>query len=253
MRIALFLDVDKTLTTHFIQQECAEMLGCKPEYDALEARFQKEPDYTTTFGDEIVKIFASKGFTEKRAREFAKQVHLQPWTAQLLELPGVDKYLVSSGPSFFVNYLAKKFNIPKEHVCCSTYTFHEETGIIESCQAVGRHDKQMLVDKHRDNYDLTIGVGDSPEHDGLFLSMCTIQLMTVPAREYIHISDLNSVILLVQRLSQALVDLDLEQGPLLPKLRALTFAAWAAVIGTVIGFLAVGLAIGVELGKRGAH
>ena len=254
MKIALFLDVDKTLTRKYIQQEYAQMLACDKEYEVVENKFQKDvekADYSTTFGEEIVKLFSSKGFTHDMARSLATKIELQPWTPQLLQLKGVDIYLTSSGPSYFVHYLANKYGIPDDHICCSVYEFNAESAKIEACtRPADKVDKANLVKKHKDKYDLTIGVGDSPEHDGLFLDHCTIQLMTKPTRHYIYIPDLNSVIRLVEGLSQAFVVVDVEQGPLLPKLRSLTFAGWTAVIGTLIAFLGLGLAIGVELGKR---
>jgi len=259
MKIALFLDVDKTLTREFIQQEYAVKLACEKEYKKIEDAFQQNAaqlDYSSTFGEKIVELFKQNKFRRDQARSFATEVRVYDWTPQLLRLPGVDVYLVSSGPNYYVEYLAEKYNIPHDRICCSIYEFDDQTAVIQKCTfPVDKFEKAKFVAKRKDKYDLTIGVGDSPEHDGLFLNHCTIQLMTRPSpdkpiRDYIYIPDLNSVIRLVEGLSQSLVSVDVEQGPLWPKLRTLTFAGWGIVVGTLLAFLTIGLAIGEELGKR---
>src|ERR1039457_1141208 len=136
MRVAVFLDVDNTLTTDFIQKQYAQVLGCEAEYCELETKFQKQAIKSKTFGDEIIKLFASKGFNEEKANAHFKDVHLQSWTDELLKMPNIDKYLVSSGPSYYIDALADRYNIPEENRCRSIYRFNHQSGLIESCTAV---------------------------------------------------------------------------------------------------------------------
>jgi phosphoserine phosphatase len=249
MRIAVFLDVDKTLTVDFIQQEYARVLGCETEYLALEAEFQSKRD-STKFGKELIKLFASRGFTEGKAIDNFARIALQEWTDEMLKLPGVDKYLVSSGPSYYIDTLAKKYEIPDESRCRSIYSFNAETHLIESCVAVGSENKADFVTKaissQKTPYAITIGVGDSPLMDGPFVAHCTIRLMTVPTDQAIYIPDFNSVILLIRRLSELAKDgvFDPFQLTLPGLMRKMTVERWAFVISSLVALFSTGFAIG---------
>jgi phosphoserine phosphatase len=219
MRIAVFLDVDNTLTADFIQKQYARALGCESEYCALEAKFQDQKLSSSEFGQQLVDLFAGRQFTREAANKYFKDVKLQPWTDDLRRLQGVDKYLVSSGPSYYIDPLAERYQIPPENRCRSAYEFSEETGLIMSCAAVSTQNKSEFVRKRRERYDITIGVGDSDEFDGPFLSQVTIPLMTAISSNYISIPDFQSVILLIDRLSR-IADADHRYAAALERLYA---------------------------------
>ncbi len=200
MKVAVFLDVDKTLTRRFIQQEYAIAMGCEPAYKQLEARLGKDLSFDE-FGEEIISLFASKKLNEEQARAYFDSVALQPWTHELLEMD-VDTYLVSSGPSYYIDRLAEKYRIPKDHVCRSEYKFSRKDGIIESCNAVSPQQKADFVSQYAKRYAITVGVGDSPMFDGPFVSQCTIPLLTVQDNNYVYVANFNSVVLMVRRLSE---------------------------------------------------
>jgi phosphoserine phosphatase len=249
MRIAVFLDVDKTLTKDFIQQEYARVLGCESEYLALETEFQRTRD-STKFGKELIKLFASRGFTEGRAIDNFGRIVLQEWTDEMLKLPGVDKYLVSSGPSYYIDALAEKYEIPRESKSCSVYKFDSKTHLIESCAAVSAENKadfvKRIISSQKKPYAITIGVGDSPLMDGPFIAHCTIRLMTVPTDQAIYIPDFNSVILLIRRLSELAKDGVFDPFQLtMPELaREMTTERWIYVIGSLITFFGAGFGVG---------
>jgi hypothetical protein len=90
MRIAVFLDVDKTLTKDLIQQEYAKVFGCEPEYLALEAEFQSKRD-STKFGMELIRLFASQGFTEGKAPSHTSEAF--PGYRGLEEVNGIHVHL----------------------------------------------------------------------------------------------------------------------------------------------------------------
>ncbi len=54
MKIAVFLDVDRTLTRDYIQQEYARALECEPEYLEVETRLQSQEITSTEFGERII-------------------------------------------------------------------------------------------------------------------------------------------------------------------------------------------------------
>jgi phosphoserine phosphatase len=174
--VALFLDVDNTLTKGFIQEHYAKALGCADEYLAIEAEFQDGSIDAEAFGDRLIGLFRSKGFTEEVALEHASAMALQPWTHELLKLP-LDIYLVSSGPSYFLKPLAARYGIPEDRVLCSRYEFDRD-GLICRCAAVDSAEKSRYVGDVADRYSLTVGVGDHETQDGPFLTRCTIPILT---------------------------------------------------------------------------
>lgn len=196
MKVALFLDVDKTLTINFIQNEYASALGCEAEYGAIEASFQDTNIGSKGFGEEIIKLFAKHNFNLDSASKFYDKIELQPHTHQLLLLAkeGVHIYLVSSGPSYYINSLAKKYNIPESNICCSEYRFKGKNGIISHCNAVTDGGKASFVREKSRDYDITIGIGDHPEFDGPFLSMCHFGFLTTKTDKYYYLPSFEQIV-----------------------------------------------------------
>jgi phosphoserine phosphatase len=199
MKIAVFLDVDKTLTQDFIQKEYAKALGCSPEYEEIESAFQRKQISSAEFGTKIIGLFAAKELTEEKAEQLFGTVRLQAWTEELLALE-VDKYLVSSGPSYYIDPLAAKYRIPEKNVCRTVYRFDRRTRIIESCNAVDEQYKADFVRERVGAYDLTIGIGDNAKFDGPFVSHCTIPLLTVTTESTLHIPNFGAAIPLINKL-----------------------------------------------------
>lgn len=154
MPIALFIDVDKTLTRKPIQEEFALALGCETQYYELERKYQAEAISSGEFGTQIIRLFASKGFRRDQANEISNRIELQEWTPRILEMKGVEVFLVSSGPSYYIDHFAQKYNIPEGRVLRSQYKFARDTGIIESCDAITAMDKAVFVKKKSSNYKL---------------------------------------------------------------------------------------------------
>ncbi len=97
MKVALFLDVDQTLTKNYIQKDFATMLDCVDDYEQIESDFQKNQD-ADEFGTRLISLFREKGFTSGFASENYRNVDRLPWTDRLLRL-NLDIFLVSNGPS----------------------------------------------------------------------------------------------------------------------------------------------------------
>jgi len=201
MKIAVFLDVDRTLTQDYIQKEYARALECCAEYEEIEKQFQLKQIDSAQFGRQIISLFAGKHLTEDKAEDLFRCVSLQPWTDELLALD-IDKYLVSSGPSYYIDPLASKYGIPAKNVCRSTYKFHKHTRLIDSCNAVDEQYKANFVRERVGQYDLTIGIGDNAKFDGPFVSHCTIQILTVSTQSTLQIQNFGAAIPLINRLSK---------------------------------------------------
>jgi|HubBroStandDraft_6_1064221.scaffolds.fasta_scaffold141476_2 phosphoserine phosphatase len=201
MKVALFLDVDKTLTIDWIQHGYAILLGCEDEYKTIESDFQRKAITSKVFGERLIALFRSKNFKKSFAEEKWGRIALQSYAEQLLNtLPDVDKYLVSSGPDYYIDNLADHNGIPIGNVCRSRYYFGED-GLIESCDAINEQQKAKFVQERASQYDVSVGIGDSPEFDGPFVSHCTIPLLTVPTESVFHVESFAAVMTLLEKLS----------------------------------------------------
>jgi len=247
MKIGLFVDVDRTITRNFIQQDVARALGCENEYRNLEEGFQNQTISSDEFGEQLIAIFASKQFTRQKARDTYESVQLQPWAAELLQLK-IDKYLVSSGPSYFIDELARNYNIPQDHVCRSEYIFDNRTGIIQSCNAISAQQKAQFVKHNLSKYAITIGIGDHPEHDGPFVSLCTIPLLTINTDKYISVKTFSLVIVLIQNMMKLgrdeLAPLDVRKLTPLQVLRSFTLGSWLTLGPALVAVASAGFAVG---------
>jgi phosphoserine phosphatase len=211
IKFAVFLDVDLTLTEDYIQSYFARALDCYDDYkQKLEDKLEAGEITSEAFGRGLIKLFSSKGFTMSKAQESYGEVVVFPFAKKLFRMPGVDTFLVSSGPSYFIDLLGKEFNIPQTRICRSEYRFDEKTGLIKSCLAVNSLGKQRFVMEKSIGYDITIGIGDSVKADGGFVNICTIPLLTKPAEGFIHVENFNyeTVFMLVEKLLKALRIMD---------------------------------------------
>lgn len=189
MSVGLFLDVDNTLTRGFIQHRFAQLLGCEEEYNGIESAFQGDDISAVEFGEQLISLFRAREFTQEVAKNHFPDVQLQPWTKDVLESP-VETYLVSSGPSYYIEPLAGQYGIPADRVMCSRYGFSSHDGLIESCEAVSAADKARFVRDKVSQHTMTIGVGDDEAKDGPFIGQCTLPVLTGrPTDTYFHISN----------------------------------------------------------------
>ena len=213
LKIGLFLDVDLTITRETIQRVYAKELGVKERFDKLEAAYQQKEINAGKFGRDLIELFAEKKFTQKKAAEFFERVELRDWVDELFELQkpengGVEIYLVSSGPSYYIDALAKMKNIPLERTISSKYEFAEQgKGVIVKCTAIEDVQKTDFVLEMLSQYDITIGIGDNEGHDA-FVSMCTIALLVAPEMQgqlpskYMLAPNLTTVFQMVSKLAE---------------------------------------------------
>lgn len=200
MKIAIFLDVDKTITKNYIQEIYASELGMTEAYEKIEYDFQNKLIDFAEFGNRLIPIFAKGGFSKTKAEDLFNKVELRSGAEKLFALKekGVDIFLVSSGPNYYVNVLGDRVGIPKERVLSSEYIFNDE-GIISKCYAKEDEDKVKFVVNNIAVYDITIGIGDNHVHDS-FVNVCTIAMFMEKNVNYIHVPHFNAVSTLVESL-----------------------------------------------------
>jgi HAD superfamily phosphoserine phosphatase-like hydrolase len=197
--IGLFLDVDCTLTQDYIQSGFAKLLKVHKAYANIERQYQANQINSREFADRLIQLFNS---TKKFSEEFAKKnwhnIELAPWADELLRVQApTATYLVSSGPNYYIQSLAEKYEIPTDNVLCSEYIF--KSGKLTGCMARNDNDKAKFVKEKGGQHLITIGVGDSPGRDGPFISNCDVAILTKPSESYLH-ADLGKVRALVSNL-----------------------------------------------------
>jgi predicted nucleotide-binding protein/phosphoserine phosphatase len=200
MSVGLFLDVDNTLTKGYIQETFARLLGCHSGYKEIENDFQTQAIESDEFGERLIALFNGAGFTQDYATDHFSDIKLHGWTPKLFALSNVDVYLVSSGPNYYVQGLAKKFGVPESRVHCSEYTF--ENGKLSDCLASSSTSKKEFVRVNREKYALTIGIGDNPTHDGPFVTACDIAVLTEPHQGFLYAESLENIVTLVSKLAK---------------------------------------------------
>jgi trehalose synthase len=199
MAIGLFLDVDNTLTQEHIQHAYARVLDCEAEYLELEQEFQQEQN-SDRFGRRIVELFAGKGFTKEIALEHFEEIELAPWAEDILSLDA-ETFLVSAGPSYYVEELARRYNIRGENVLCSKYLFDRRTKVISRCLPSSEATKSRFVQERADQFKVSIGVGDSVSQDGPFIVNCRLSVLTTPSDAYLSVPNLRVVKELVEAMN----------------------------------------------------
>jgi phosphoserine phosphatase len=199
-KIALFLDVDLTITEETIQSVYARELGVKEKLNELEQEFQLKRITSAAFGKALIVLFAKQNFSKEKAEALFDKVELKNGVDKLFSLQdrGVVIYLISSGPNYYVDILASRNKIPPERVRCSKYLF-ENGGLISKCDAVDDDDKINFVLKERNKFNITIGIGDNDQHDK-FVTLCTIAMLTTEDSNYLRVPNLDAVTTMVENL-----------------------------------------------------
>ncbi len=203
MSIAVFLDVDNTLTKGFIQARFADKLGVTKEYERIEDQFQKSEITSDQFGARLIELFNRAGFTDTFASSHYRDIEQHEWVKDLLALP-VSIYLVSSGPSYYITRFAQEHAIPDANVLCSVYQFDKETGLLSRCKGVGGNTKANFVLRHKRKHTISVGVGDDVQQDGPFLSNTDIPILTAPNDSYLSVGSLEVVTTVVANLCAGL-------------------------------------------------
>jgi phosphoserine phosphatase len=200
---ALFLDVDETLTNGPIQSYYAKEFGYYEKLLAIEEKFQTGKISSQQFGEAVTPLMREHGFTWQANKHVVDKVILQPWTTTFLENKNADIYLVSSGPSFYIDWLANRFNIPNERVLCTRYFFDPNTGVIlDQVNAISGAHKGAFVERVSKLYLLSAGVGDNAASDGQFIAHCTVGFLTQPNENYLYAPNLSLIAHTLSRLTR---------------------------------------------------
>jgi phosphoserine phosphatase len=193
MKVGLFLDVDGVLTDKAINLQYAQLLGIQPKLVELEKKFSTREITNDEFNATFIPLFRDAGFTEKFAAENFKHIQIRTNSDDLLH-SAPDTFLVTSGPSYFIDTLARQKGVPADRVLCSRYEF-DEHGLLSRCtRTVTSAMKGNFVQSRVQDYDVAIGVGDT-EQDFEFLSHCNVRVLVGGNRlEYFTVRELQPIV-----------------------------------------------------------
>jgi len=208
MKLALFIDVDGVLTVEPINLQLARMMEVEKDLLDVEQQYAAGQIDNDQFNNKFIPLFRGKEFTQQFVDEHFADLRMRINYEDLLQL-NLDTYLVSSGPSYFMDLLAKKCSVPPDRVLCSRYVFDGD-GLLSQCIApVSGQGKGDFVNKHMQGYDLTIGIGDKPAQDAAFLGNCDIRiLMGEFLLGYLSVREIESVIRLIRKIQQSAAKID---------------------------------------------
>ncbi len=194
MSIGLFLDVDDVLTQEPINMQLARLMGVQKGLLDAEHNFHINSVNNNEFNKVLIPLFKSKRFTKNYVHDnynnFSMRINYEDILKSCEHV-----FLLSSGPSYFVDILAQKMSIPENRVLCSRYVF-DNTGIISGCsKAVDQFVKADFVRKFTNKFDLTIGIGNNPEQDSAFLAHCDVKILMDEFRDgYICVRDFKTIV-----------------------------------------------------------
>lgn len=227
MKVGVFFDIDGVCTLEAANLQYARLLGVEKQEQKLERDFNSKKLSTEEFGEKLVHLFRSRKLTYKWASQNFAKIRFKLYYDALLSLfPEKDVYIVSSSPNYFIEPLAKKFKIPLNHVLCSRYEFDSNGLIIRCADPVSSNRKKNFVAKFKPQYDVTVGIGDVPEQDAAFLSLCDFSIVVANSTEN-HlmveklldpITDFLTALKRVTTSSEA-VEIDLTKFPVISKCR----------------------------------
>lgn len=202
MQLGVFLDIDGVLTDEPINMQLGRMLNVDAELKEIEDNFNKGYYDNTKFNQKFIPLFNKAKFNDKFVEEHYDDLQMRLSYEDLIKACP-DTHLVSSGPSYFVDVLAERHNIPKERVLCSRYSF-DDKGLLRRCtRAVSPAVKGNYVRKRvsDERYTVTVGVGDNPVLDIPFLSHCKIKILTGGlVADYLYAREIQPIIDVIQLL-----------------------------------------------------
>jgi phosphoserine phosphatase len=194
--VGIFIDADGVCVKDSANLQYAKSMGVETEQKVLERDFARKKIDTQQFGREMVRLFRTGSFTDEIAKEKFEEIELEGYAEELLETYRDDIYIVSSGPSYFILRLAEKYKIPDDRCLYSVYEFDDnDKGLITRCKKpISATMKKAFVKDHLGQYDITIGVGNTPEQDLPFMLQCDFPVFVGKGKEgYLKVQDVGAI------------------------------------------------------------
>ena len=202
MRVGLFLDVDGVLTVKAANLQFAQLLGVEDKLIELERRFSEGEINNDEFNADFIPLFRSAGFSQDFALKNFDNIQLRIGADRLLS-DSLNTFLVTSGPSYFIDALAQRRNFPSDRIRCSRYEF-DKNGLLYRCvEPVNSAMKGTFVQERAATFDVSVGVGDT-DQDIEFLTHCNVRVLFGGNRnQYFTVRDLQPIIDVVRKFQVA--------------------------------------------------
>jgi phosphoserine phosphatase len=202
MEVGLFLDVDGVLNHKAVNLQFAQLLGVENKLIELEKRFANREITNDEFNAEFIPLFRDAKFTKEFAQKNYFNIQMRANAKQLIaSCPNT--FLVTSGPSYFIDMLVKENNLRDDRILCSRYQFDQEDLLSRDVRPVNSAMKGDFVSAYAPRFDVSIGVGDT-EQDIEFLSHCDVRILMAGNRlEYLNVRELQPIIDLIGKFQTA--------------------------------------------------
>lgn len=207
--VAVFLDIGGTLTYDNVHTAYAEALGYPEEERSLRQRLNSGGLSPEEFDREIANILVARKFSRQINEKVAAQVRVRPHAEKLLNIEGADIYIASMAPSFYVDWLIKKYKARPIHVLSSMFHFDESTGLFSGdVRTQNAEGKSAMAQFMAPSYSFSAGVGDNAKFDGPFLRHCTLGFIIQEAEsgEFLYTNNLNKIYETINSASSAILD-----------------------------------------------
>lgn len=155
----------------------AAMLGVEDKLVDIEHKYLTGIIDNDEFNAKFVPLFRDNGFDKAYLENNASHIQFNPNMEDLVQEIRNHTYIVTSSPNYYIDIFRKRFDIPETNIISSEYEFDKIGQLLKCTKPCGPQQKQDFVKQFKNNYDLTIGVGDNKEQDGLFLSECDIGIL----------------------------------------------------------------------------
>ncbi len=202
MEVGLFLDVDGVLNHKAVNLQYAQLLGVENKLNELEKRFANREITNDEFNAEFIPLFRGAQFTKEFAQKNYSNIQMRSNAKQLIAACP-NTFIVTSGPSYFIDKLAKENDLRDDRILCSRYQFDHEELLSRDVIPVTSTMKGDFVSKLASRFDVSIGVGDT-EQDTEFLSHCDVRILMAGNRlEYLNVRELQPIVDLVGKFQTA--------------------------------------------------
>lgn len=196
MEVGLFLDVDGVLNHKAVNLQYAQLLGIENKLIELETRFGNRLITNDEFNAEFIPLFRDAKFTKEFAHKNYSNIQMRANAKQLIAACP-NTFIVTSGPSYFIEAFAKENDLRNDRVLCSQYKFDDQSLLSRDVTPVTSTMKGDFVSERAPHFDVSIGVGDT-DQDTEFLSHCDVRiLMTGNRIEYLNVRELQPVVDLI--------------------------------------------------------
>ena len=194
--------MDGVLTGKAINLQFAQLLGVQEKLIDLERSYANREITNDQFNTTFIPLFRDAGFSLQFAHDNFDKLQMRINTERLLAATP-DTFLVTSGPSYFIDDLVERYQLNPQHILCSRYEFDKQGLLCRCVQPVNSAMKGSFVKERATRFEVSVGVGDT-DRNVEFLSHCGIRVLMGGNRtEYFTARELQPILDIIANLQRA--------------------------------------------------